>query len=583
MCALPEKRWSFCCPDKDSIQALAQGAQISPLIAQILINRKSSSLEQAEVFLQPQKQILPSPLDVFADLSKSVDILEQIIHHEGKIAICGDYDADGMTSTALLLRAFRHLGANISYLIPSRHKDGYGINNRIVEKFASDGVDLIITVDNGITAHQAIARAKELGLKIIITDHHDLPSILPIADAILNPKMLQQECPFWGIAGVGMAYVLAITTAERFRKLTKELMHILLELFTLGTIADMAPLVGINRRLVKRGLKLLPKSSNEGVKALIQVSGLSVKTHGLISDDIGFKLGPRINAVGRIGDPQVVIDLLTTEDPGIALERAMQCEAYNNQRQELTQKIELESIKLVESVPWREDRVICLVEKNWHHGVIGLVASRLVERFGAPTFIATPDEEERGKRLRGSARGIPEFNIFEALSFADNELEKYGGHPAAGGFSLKSENLPIFKDKLRQFAHQCVQSKDLRPLVKIDALVNFEELTDELYQELQKLHPWGIENEFPIFWTPSVRIVKQNIMGKNGEHLQLKLKQDGSNIVLKGKAWRWGTYHSLPSLLDIAYKLEENTWQGNTELQLNLIAARNPGGNVNIS
>jgi single-stranded-DNA-specific exonuclease len=574
MCSLPEKRWSFYPPArKEQIQALTQGTEISPLLAQILVNRNKINLKQAEIFLNPNRESLPKPVDVFKDLCQSIDILEQIIIDKEKIAICGDYDADGMTSTSLLLRAFRYLGANIDYAIPSRHKDGYGINNRIVEQFAAEEVKLIITVDNGISAHQAINRAKELGLKVIITDHHDLPDTLPMAEAILNPKMLEQDCPFWGLAGVGMAYVLAITTAERFGKLNKDLINSLLELFTLGTIADLAPLVGINRRLVKKGLRLLPKSNNEGIKALIQVSGLSDKVNGLESEDIGFKLGPRINAVGRIGDPQVVIELLTTEDPGIALERAMQCEAYNNQRQNLTQETENEAIKLLEAMAWRQDRVICLVADNWHHGVIGLVASRLVERYGAPTFIATPDEQ--GDKLRGSARGIPEFNIFEALEFAHNELDKYGGHPAAGGFSLQKENLPLFRDKLRQFAHQSVQIEDLQPLVKIDALVNFAELTPELYKDFSNLlHPWGIENEFPILWTPKVRILEQSIMGKNREHLQLKLRQDGCSTIFKAKAWRWGSYCPLPSPLDIAFKLEQNTWQGKTELQLNLVAVK---------
>ncbi len=573
MSRLPIKRWSFYPPaSKEQIQTLTQGTGISTLLAQILINRNKLDVKKADIFINPNREVLPKPLDVFKDLRHGVDILEQIIKDKQKIAICGDYDADGMTSTALLLRAFRYLGANIDYAIPSRHKDGYGINNRIVEQFASEGVKLIITVDNGISAHQAINRAKELGLKVIITDHHDLPDTLPIAEAILNPKMLEQDCPFWGLAGVGMAYVLAVTTAERFGKLNKGLINSLLELFTLGTIADLAPLVGINRRLLKKGLRLLPKSNNEGIKALIQVSGLSDKVNGLESEDIGFKLGPRINAVGRIGDPQVVIELLTTEDPGIALERAMQCEAYNNQRQNLTQEIETQAIKLLATIAWRQDRVICLVAENWHHGVIGLVASRLVERYGAPTFIATPDEQ--GDKLRGSARGIPEFNIFEALEFAHNELDKYGGHPAAGGFSLQKENLPLFQEKLRQFAHQSVQFEDLQPLVKIDALVNFAEITPELYQDFSNLHPWGIDNELPILWTPKVRILEQSIMGKNREHLQLKLRQDGCSTVFKAKAWRWGSYCPLPSPLDIAFKLEQNTWQGKTELQLNLVAVK---------
>jgi len=573
MSYLPEKRWSFYPTiEEELLQAIVEATGLPPLIAQIIINRKNNTVAEVEIFVEPNKQTLPDPLDVFQDLPKSIEILIQVIKEGGKILICGDYDADGMTSTAVLLRAFRHLGSKIEYAIPSRHKEGYGLNNRIIEEFTAEGGELIITVDNGIAAHQAVARAKELGLKIIITDHHDLPATLPVADAILNPKMLSETCPFRGLAGVGVAYVLAITTAQRLGKLTPSLTNSLLELLTLGTIADMAPLVGINRRLLKRGLRLLPKSKILGVQSLLQVSGLSEKLDQLAPEDIGFKLGPRINAVGRIGDPQVVIELLTTEDPGIALERAMQCEQLNHQRQDLCKEIEAEAIKLLETIPWQEDRVIILVSPHWHHGVIGLVASRLVERYGAPTFIATLDKE--GTRLRGSARGIPEFNIFDALNFCAKELEKYGGHFAAGGFSLVTEKLPAFQAKLREFAHQCVQLEHLKPLVKIDAQVNFRDIVPEFYQQLNSLNPWGIENDLPIFWTPRVRILEQESIGKKKETLRLKLTQGNTGDILKGIAWGWGSYCPLPFLLDIAYTLGENTWQGKTELQLTIVAAK---------
>jgi single-stranded-DNA-specific exonuclease len=575
MSRLPETRWSFYPQQKNElIQAIAKDNNISSLVAQVLVNRNIVSVGSAKVFLKPNDPSIatPDPLLEFGDLKKSIDILEIVIKKGGKIAVCGDYDADGMTSTALLLRAFRYLGALIDYAIPDRGSDGYGLNNRIVEKFAGQGVELIITVDNGIAAHQAVARAKELGLKIIITDHHDLPAVLPQADAILNPKLLDENCNFCGLAGVGVAYVLAISTIDRFKRLNREIIATLLELFTLGTIADLAPLVGINRRLLKKGLRLLPISKTPGIQALMQVSGLSQKLLILEPEDIGFKLGPRINAVGRIGDPPAVIELLTTDDAGIALERAMQCEAYNKQRQELCKTIEQEALELLHNIPWQEDRVIFLVGEHhrWHHGVIGLVASRLVERYGAPTFIATTDST--GNTIRGSARGIPEFNVYEALNFSQEALEKYGGHPAAGGFSLSIENLDIFKQKLRQFAHQSVEPEQLKPSVKIDALVDFSDLTQELHLTLNSMNPWGIGNDFPIFWTPAVRVLEQKTLGK--DHLDLKLMQSGSDIVFNGKAWRWGSYCPIPLLLDIAYKLEENKWQGKSQLQLNIISAK---------
>ncbi|MGL4882923.1 MAG: single-stranded-DNA-specific exonuclease RecJ, partial [Waterburya sp.] len=376
-------------------------------------------------YIEPESQHLPSPLSEFQDLGVSVELIKNAIAEGEQIAICGDYDADGMTSTALLLRALKHLGAEVDYAIPSRMKDGYGINKRIVEEFATHGVGLILTVDNGISAYEPIARAVELGLSVIITDHHDLPDKLPPADAILNPKLLPDSSPYKGLAGVGVAYILAIATAQSLGKL-KGLTNQILELFTLGTIADLAPLVGVNRRWLKRGLRALPNSELLGIQALMQVAGVDEAQKQLKPDDIGFRLGPRINAVGRIGDPQMVIELLTTDEPGLALERAMQCEQINQKRRQLCEQIEKEAIALVEStpIPWQRDRVLVVVAAGWHHGVIGIVASRLVERYGVPVFIGTyEDEHEQPESsasptslmIRGSARSIDEFNVFDAL------------------------------------------------------------------------------------------------------------------------------------------------------------------------
>jgi single-stranded-DNA-specific exonuclease len=509
----------------------------------------------------------------FPDLSKSVELLTIAIQEKQKIAICGDYDADGMTSTALLLRALRHLGADVDYAIPSRMRDGYGINERIVREFATSEIQLILTVDNGIAAYGAIALAVELGLRVIITDHHDLPEKLPPADAILNPKLLPEISPYYGIAGVGVAYILAIATAQKLGKI-KGLTESLLELYTLGTIADLAPLVGVNRRWLKRGLKRLPHSQIKGIQALIQLAGVNDQKKALKPDDIGFRLGPRINAIGRIGDPQVVIELLTTEDEGIALERAMQCEQINKQRQELCEQIETEAIAYIESasLPWEKERVLVVVQPHWHHGVIGIVASRLVERYGVPVFIGT--EEEGEENIRGSARGIDEFHIFEALVFCQDLLGKFGGHRAAGGFSLPSQNLAAFQERLSTFANQCLEPEQLKPLIKIDGQANFSQLTFELCQQVEQLQPWGIGNEFPIFWTPQVRILEQRIIGKN--HLRLELLDSTGQPQIGAIAWRWGEYFPLPSPVDIAYKLQENHFKSNTTLQLELVGIRLP-------
>jgi single-stranded-DNA-specific exonuclease len=602
----PNQRWYIHPSEPEQAKILAEKLNLSPLITQVLLNRQIVTDAEATEFLEPESLHLSDPIQDFPDLTISLEILKTAISTGEKIVICGDYDADGMTSTALLIRALRHFGADVDYDIPSRMNEGYGINQRIVEDCKAKGVSIILTVDNGISAREPIGKAKELGLKVIVTDHHDLPENLPPADAILNPKLIRPDSPYRGLAGVGVAYVLAMCLAKIFGQVSV-LQNPLLELFTLGTIADLAPLTGVNRRWVKRGLKLLPTSQLTGVKALIQVCGVSenITNHNqdnsvdsqnnlvnsvnninqkatnqktLKPDDIGFRLGPRINAIGRLANPQIVIELLTTEDEGIALERAMQCEQINQRRQQLCADIEVEAVEWCryrrQTHP--DEKVLLVVKEGWHHGVIGIVASRLVEKFGVPVFIGTYEaEEHEGKtihKIRGSARSIPEFNIHTALVYCHNLLGKYGGHQAAGGFSMDAENLELFRQRLQEAAEdQSIQVEDLRPLVIIDAQAELSEINLDLYQQIDRLHPCGIENKAPVFWTPNVRISEQKIVGKN--HVKLTLI---NGATLRAIAWRWGDYFPLPSLVDIAYQLKENTWNGQTNIELELLGVRLP-------
>ncbi|MHC5741824.1 MAG: single-stranded-DNA-specific exonuclease RecJ [Nostoc sp.] len=595
---LPDQRWQIYPQKPEFAQNLAVLTNISPIVSQLLINRGMETPEQVQAFLDPESLVLPSPLEDFPDLAISLELLENAIASQTKIAICGDYDADGMTSTALLLRSLRTLGAQVDYAIPSRMHEGYGINKRIVEEFHREGVGLILTVDNGISAFEPVARARELGLAVIITDHHDIPQKLPPANAILNPKLIAESSPYRGVAGVGVAYILAVSLAQQLGQ-TKGLIQPMLALFTLGTIADLAPLTGVNRRWVKRGLQHLPKSHLPGIQALIQVGGVQARDEGageqgsrgageqgrkspiqnpksLKPEDIGFRLGPRINAIGRIGNPQTVIELLTTDDMGVALERAMQCEQINASRQEMCQQIEQEAIAYVEAefvTSLQRDRVLIVVQPNWHHGVIGIVASRLVERYGVPVFIGTYEDEEH---IRGSARSIPEFHVFEALEYCHDLLGKFGGHKAAGGFSLPAENLQVLRSRLIEFANQCLEPQHLKPLLKIDAEVNLNHLNQQLYQQLNALHPCGMDNPDPVFWTPNVQVVEQKIVGKG--HIKLTIAQtvDNQEYKIKAIAWRWGDYFRLPPRVDVAYKLRENYFNGNTSIELELIGVRLP-------
>ncbi|MBN3898127.1 MAG: DHH family phosphoesterase [Nostoc sp. NOS(2021)] len=593
---LPDQRWQIYPQKPEFAQNLAALTNLSPIVSQLLINRGMETPEQVQAFLNPESLVLPSPLEDFPDLAISLELLQNAIASQTKIAICGDYDADGMTSTALLLRSLRTLGAQVDYAIPSRMHEGYGINKRIVEEFHGEGVGLILTVDNGISAFEPVARARELGLAVIITDHHDIPQKLPPANAILNPKLIAESSPYRGVAGVGVAYILAVSLAQQLGE-TKGLIQPMLALFTLGTIADLAPLTGVNRRWVKRGLQHLPKSNLPGVRALIQVGGVQTRENeraggdeeklqnpkskiqnpkSLKPEDIGFRLGPRINAIGRLGNPQTVIELLTTDDMGVALELAMQCEQTNTSRQLMCEQIEQEAIAYVETefvASLQQDRVLIVVQPNWHHGVIGIVASRLVERYGVPVFIGTYEDEQH---IRGSARSIPEFHVFEALEYCHDLLGKFGGHKAAGGFSLPAENLQMVRSRLIEFANQCLEPQHLKPLLKIDAEVNLNHINQQLYQQLNALHPCGMDNPDPVFWTPNVQVVEQKIVGKG--HIKLTIAQtvDNQEYKIKAIAWRWGDYFRLPPRVDLAYKLRENYFNGNTTIELELIGVRLP-------
>ena len=578
---IPEQRWQIFPPQKVQAEQIAEATALSPLLAQVLINRGIYTPEQAWEFLDPETLLLPSPLDEFPDLDKSLDLLVEAIAQQQKILICGDYDADGMTSTALLMRSLRYLGAQVDYAIPSRMDEGYGINLRIVEEFHAAGGELIITVDNGIAAYEPIARAVELGLAIILTDHHAVPERLPPATTILNPQLIHEASPYRGVAGVGVAYILAVCLAQRLDKM-QDLTATLLALFTLGTIADLAPLTGVNRRWVRRGLALLPKSRIPGVQALIEVAGLA-EDAVLKPEAIGFRLGPRINAVGRIDDPQIVIDLLTTDDVGVALQRAMQCEETNKLRRQLCEVIETQAVEWCEQqqaeglLNLGQERVLVVVQPDWHHGVIGIVASRLVERYGVPVFIGTYEDKDQ-KEIRGSARSIPEFNVVEALRFCDDLFDKYGGHRAAGGFSFQANKLRQVKSRLSTFACKHLRLEHLKPLVKVDVQTALEDVGLELFAQIDKIHPCGIENPDPVFWTAAVRVVEQKVIGKTNAHLKLTVAHTAQGavepVVMRAIAWRWGEYYPLPRELDIAYKMRLNEWKGQRNVELELVGVR---------
>ena len=531
-----------------------------PLLA-LLLRRGHSTAPAITALLDPPAA--PDAQRHFPDLRAAVQRLKRACSQGETVAICGDYDADGMTSTALLVGLLEHLGARAVAAIPSRQDDGYGLNTAMVTDLASRQATLLVTVDNGVAARDALLKAQELGLDVIVTDHHTLPAEPPPCLALLHPACTPQHSPYRGLAGVGLAYVLAQALARSCR--SRQGLAMALDLFCIGTIADMAPLVGVNRRWLMDGLPLLRSSALQGLQALQQVAGM--EEAAVDATAVGFQIAPRINAVGRLGDPQLVVELLTTADPARAQELARACEALNRQRRELCDAIEAEARALVEADGERRSPFLLLAQGHWHHGVIGIVASRLMERYGQPVALLA---SEGDGRLRASVRAPRGFAVDAALQHCTALLERHGGHPAAGGFTVKAENVAALHEQLNGQALAWRQQEGSQQRLEPEALVSLAELNSGFWQQLQRLEPFGIGHPQPLFWSSNCRIVQQRQL--RGGHLQLTLEQEGATA--RAIAWRWQGDWTLPPQVDVAFQLRLNRWQGQESLQLELRGLR---------
>ena len=509
----------------------------------------------------------PDPRQHFPDLVRAEQRLVQACRQGETVAICGDYDADGMTSTALLAGVLQRLGAVALPAIPSRMAEGYGLNVAMVERLNKAGVRLLITVDNGVAAREALDRAEELGLEVILTDHHTLPAALPPHLALLHPAVTPEGSPFRGLAGVGLAHVLASGLCRRLQR--QDGLAIALDLFCIGTIADMAPLVGVNRRWLMDGLPRLGSSTLPGLKALQQIAGIEQRP--LDAETVGFQLAPRINAVGRIGDPLLVVELLTTEDQDQALDLARSCETMNRQRRELCDAIEAEALALLEADGPHRPTFLLLAQSHWHHGVIGIVASRLVDRFGLPAALLAG---EGNGRLRASVRAPRGFAVDQALIACSDLLIRHGGHPAAGGFTVEADQVSGLHERLEALAQQWVGEGGGGRTVEPEALLSLDRIDREFWQHLRRLEPFGIGHPAPIFWSSGCTVVSQKLM--RGGHLQLVLEQQGSQR--RAVAWRWQGPDQVQGPLDVAYRLRLDRWQGEERLQLELLGLRASGG-----
>ena len=539
---------------------LAHTALPLPLRA-VLHRRGVATTDQAEALLS--HQVPPSPHDHFPELATALARLQMACQSGEALAVCGDYDADGMTSTALLLRAFRFLGARPKAAIPNRMDDGYGLNPGMVEELHDEGVKLLITVDNGVAAKEALERAADLGVDVILTDHHTLPDQPPKAMALIHPATTPENSPYRGLAGVGLAYVVARTLALEMNR--PEAIASSRDLFCIGTVADMAPLTGANRTLLKEGLQYLHRSRCPGVQALQQLAGLGDRP--LVADDIGFQLAPRINAVGRIGDPGLVVDLLTAEDQDQAFELGRRCDALNRQRRELCDAIEAEAIALLESDPSPLPAFVLLAQSHWHHGVIGIVAARLVERYQRPAALLAADGDGL---MRASVRAPEGFAVDQALQHCGHLLKRFGGHPAAGGFTIRTSAVTELHDDLNRLAARWLDQRGQGLLVEPEALLTLEEINHDLWAGLQKLEPFGAGHPKPLFWSRGCRVSDQHTL--RGGHRRLTLEQNGTER--QAIIWRWPATAAISQMIDLAYRVTQNHWRGETRFQLEVKALR---------
>ncbi len=557
-------RWNLLPPVPAEYSANTTG--LSPLIARLLYNRGVTGPSQVELFLAADERLSGDP-GLLPDMHQAVARIYRALLSAESIAVYGDFDADGVTGTALLVQGLAALGARVVPYIPHRLKEGHGLNTTALEHLQRQGIGLVITVDCGVTGLAQVKQAKKKGLDIVITDHHVTLDELPPAVAVVNPRRSDSNYAFSELAGVGVAFKLLQALYQGMGR--EERLDGFLDLVALGTVADLMPLVGENRYLVKRGLRVLSSTPRAGIREMMALAGLGVDS--LDAEDISWVLAPRLNAAGRLEHAMTSYELLVTGLPQEARELAVWLEEKNTERQRLTTRALARAREQV--LAKGISPLLLASDSGYPGGVIGLVAGRLAGEFYRPSVVI-----RIGDRFSaGSCRSIPEFNIIQAISQCHSLLSRFGGHSQAAGFTLPTSNIARLERHLSRLAATQLAGVDLRPRLDIDAEVMLGELAGSSFREIQGLAPFGRGNPLPTFLSRSVKVADCHIMGNNGEHLRLKLKQDG--VTWDAVAFRLGSYlASVRSGIDIVYNLELDRWSGEDRLRLNILdlAATSP-------
>lgn len=562
-------KWTYEEPTADetaAATALAREVNIHPALGRLLLKRGIKTATEARRFFRPQLSDLHDPF-LMNDMQVAVDRLNQALGRKEHIMVYGDYDVDGCTAVALVYKFLSQFYSNIDFYIPDRYEEGYGISRKGINFAAEMGVKLIIVLDCGIKAVEEVAYAREKGIDFIICDHHVPDDELPPAVAILNPKRHDNRYPYTHLSGcgVGFKFMQAFATSNgiEFNKLSS-----LLDLCAVSIASDIVPIMGENRILACQGLRCLNTNPSIGLRAIVEVCGLSERE--LSMSDIIFKIGPRINASGRMQNGKEAVELLVEKDYQAALEKAGCINLYNEARKDLDKQMTDEAFKQVEQLPGLDDRrSVVIYNESWHKGVIGIVASRLTEQYYRPAVVLTRSDGV----ATGSARSVSGFDVYKAVQSCSDLLENFGGHTYAAGLSMKVENVPEFAERFEAYVQEHIMDTQTEATLAIDAYLDFKDVTFKFYQQLKRFAPFGPQNERPVFCTRRVYDYgTSKVVGRGQEHIKLELVDNKSNNVMNGIAFGQSSqarYIKTKRAFDICYAVEENTHKrGEVQLQI---------------
>ncbi len=534
--------------------------ELHHVILQLLRKRGIVTPGQIHRYIHPDLNFMYNPM-LLKDMDKAVVRIREALAKRELITVYGDYDVDGITSCCVIIKLLKKLGGHVDFYIPSRLHEGYGLSKEAIEKLHEQGTSLIITVDNGMGSYEEVDYASELGIDVVITDHHEPQEKIPRAIAIVNPKQNECDYPFKELAGVGVALKLAQALTD-----DSKLLNEFLELAALGTVADIVPLLDENRIIVKNGIELLRNTSNKGLLALIGLLNLDSST--MDTRKISYMLAPRLNAAGRIANPRIAVELLLCNDDTQALNLAQDLEKTNQERQALEAKTLDEAKSVVEQqVNLDTDNIIVISHPNWHPGVIGTVSSKLIESYCRPCILIA----EEGDEGRGSGRSVPGFNLFDAVSKVSKRLLRFGGHEQAIGLGIKVDNINVFKREINQLVNDRADKIDWSPKLNIDLELNQQDINLDLAKQLELMEPFGFGNKKPIFMCKNMHIKNVRTVGNGDKHLKLSLKSSKNNVDAIG--FNFGLYKEdldMALIMDIAFHLEVNRWRDFVGPQLNI-------------